>query len=318
MSTPFTEEHTPRFNGITPTSPNDSNSRLKDTVVGGYQTFGPNINNMKTHEDSVGHEFDSQLLLDQYIHKHPTQSRFSLYSMQNIHRLSKLKIDIHATSVASYLPSKTPQIYTFWGVIYRKCCYTHKGMKFILYSNTLLVLLNLFLILYEVVLLLKSSNYLDAHLPITFFICDLIITLILTIEVLLHWYIGYMCSCNEYLCNSTPDNKLDAFVMVLSIFCLTLYVYDFQDSKIESSDIDNLVFLILRIIRDVIRIIRCYLFFKILHENLADFDWDKLDIQEEDFHVHMPVKKMKSVKSDMLWEKYIKEKELHPTVTMLK
>eukprot|EP01083_Nonionella_stella_P176430 617285_1 len=262
-------------------------SHLTTTSLHGYHTFD---------------EYDSQHMLNQCVVKHPNQSWYSMYSMEHMQRMSEL-------SRANGRISARSRVYSCCGTIYRKCCFTASGMKLILSTNILLVLLNIYLIIYEAILLSTSKGYLDTSLPLSFFICDVLITVVLSLEVLLHWHIGYMCNCYQYLCKSTMDNKIDAVVMVLSVLCCILYSTDFDNSE----DMDNFLFLGIRITRDVIRIIRCYFFFRLLHENLA-FDYDQ---NATAFHVQVPLK-TKSVGSNLMWDTFMHHREVQPQCSMYK
>eukprot|EP01083_Nonionella_stella_P197956 727297_1 len=288
---------------------NASHSHLNDLPFQGYNTF--------IAADEGGIEYDKSVAM---INKHPTQSMFSMYSMHCVHSISTLNKQL-SHAFTDFTPPRTEQIYSFCGSLYRNICFTSNGMKLILVINMMLVSLNVFLIVYEGILLSQSSfdeYYLDTNLPKLFFICDLIITVILVIEVVLHWYIGYMCSCAEYLCKSTLDNKVDVIVLILSILCCVLYGTNFE----HSSDIDNLLFLAIRIIRDVIRIVRCYFFFQLIHGNFL-YDFDAQDairrlpsgLQNNNFG---KIRKIKSQKSLLLWDEYKKQRALHPRPTMLK
>ena len=253
--------------------------------------------------------------MSQYINKHPTQSFFSLYNMEYNHRLSRtgtspLKRSRKSSMTSDVTSNAIPEaIYTFCGEWYRKCCFTDIGMKAILAVNISLVLLNLFLIIYQVIIVWNEGfdYYIHSkqHLPLIFFVCDLIITVILIIEVVLHWYIGYLCSCQQYLCFSTWDNKVDLVVMILSVLCCIFYATDFAGS----SDIEEFVFLGIRILRDIIRILRCYFFFKLLRGNLT-FDFSGICGIDEESNPNVPTPKLlklKSKKSKLLWDQYLKK-----------
>lgn len=310
---------------ITPQSSN--NSRLNDiyfqliivsvyinchcllSIYRGYDTFSNN----NIINDDGGIEYESTFYLPQVIEQHPNQSRFSSYSMEYLTRMHSLNKAISTASTKSKQSIPSERIYTFTGELYRRCCFTDTGMKFLLSVNIVLVLLNMFLIIYEIILVFKAGRYhdiLSTNLPIEFFICDLLITIILIIEVLLHWYIGYMCSCWQYLCNSTCDNKIDVIVMTISVICCVLYGTDFDDS----SDIDNLLFLAIRILRDFVRIIRCFFFFKLLRTNL-NYNFDGINQGNPRIS---KLAKLKSAKSQLLWDTFIKQKELNPQASMLK
>ena len=276
----------------------------------GYNTFDNDYIDNRISDDG-GFVYESSYALNELMDKHPTQSHFSLNSMRYDHHLGLLDKALSHRSM--------DKIYSHCGQCYRKCCFTANGMKLMLSVNIMLLLLNLFLIVYEVILILESGAFdkyfRNTHLPDVFFICDLLITFILIVEVLLHWSIGYMCSCREYIGNSTWDNKVDVIVMTLSILCCILYITDYYGSA-DILDVDNMMFLIIRVIRDAIRITRCIFFFRLLQENLAStFD----GIVECDAPITdlKKIHTLKRNKSQRLWDQFVKEREQHPTVTML-
>ena len=277
----------------------------------GYDTFGGECRQFENKiSDDGGIQFESMYNMSQYIDQHPTQSFFSLYNMEYNHRV--VRSPKRKSSVTSSVPIDHA-VYTICGEWYRKCCFTDIGMKAMLAVNISLVLLNLFLIVYQVIIVWNEglSYYLhskhSAPMPIIFFVCDLIITAILIIEVVLHWSIGYLCSCQQYLCYSTWDNKVDLVVMILSVLCCIFYATDFAGS----SDIDNFVFLAIRIMRDIIRIVRCYFFFKLLRGNLT-FDFSEICGIDEESNPKVPTPKLiklKSKRSQLLWDHYLKKSD---------
>eukprot|EP00485_Elphidium_margaritaceum_P007177 CAMPEP_0202710532 /NCGR_PEP_ID=MMETSP1385-20130828/22503_1 /ASSEMBLY_ACC=CAM_ASM_000861 /TAXON_ID=933848 /ORGANISM="Elphidium margaritaceum" /LENGTH=225 /DNA_ID=CAMNT_0049370087 /DNA_START=150 /DNA_END=827 /DNA_ORIENTATION=+ len=167
--------------------------------------------------------------------------------------------------------------------------------------NLMLVLMNVFLVIYEAVLISQHNFAFGTNLPEWFFICDLLITIFLILEVLGHWYIGYDCDCRQFVAISTWDNKVDVMTMLISVVCCALYATDFG----SSSDIDNLLFLSVRISRDIIRIIRCFFFFRLLHGSLS-FDFGR--IQGVDAADNTPMERLKSVKSQLFWKEYVNRK----------
>eukprot|EP01084_Bolivina_argentea_P246514 412546_1 len=48
--------------------------------------------------------------------------------------------------------------YSSFGSIYRKCCFSNIGLKFTICLNALMVLINTFLIIYEIALIIKHDE----------------------------------------------------------------------------------------------------------------------------------------------------------------
>ena len=289
--------------------------------IRGYNTFNGEYRPVfeSRCSDEGGIQFnagDSMYNMSQYINKHPTQSFFSLYNMEYNHRLKRAagaSPMVRNSSAGSSVTSNpiNEAIYSVCGTWYRNCCFTDAGMKAMLVVNISLVLLNLFLIIYQVIIVWNEGFYYYIHakqakpLPIIFFVCDLVITVVLIIEVTLHWSIGYLCSCQQYLCFSTWDNKVDLVVMILSVLCCIFYATDFEGS----SDIEEFIFLAIRIMRDIIRILRCYFFFKLLRGNMT-FDFSGICGIDEESNPNMStpkLMKLKSKKSQFLWDQYLKK-----------
>merc|ERR1712232_1158068 len=107
------------------------------------------------------------------------------------------------------------------------------------------------------------SSYYNLQLPRIYYWFDIILTLILFIEISLHLTAIYKCHiCNYFKYNH--QHKIDILVFLLSLFLLLLYVGD----VFGTSDMDNISFLMLRVVRDCMRFIRCIIFTKFLYDSI--------------------------------------------------
>eukprot|EP00484_Ammonia_sp_Unknown_P020988 CAMPEP_0197031870 /NCGR_PEP_ID=MMETSP1384-20130603/10717_1 /TAXON_ID=29189 /ORGANISM="Ammonia sp." /LENGTH=355 /DNA_ID=CAMNT_0042461447 /DNA_START=197 /DNA_END=1264 /DNA_ORIENTATION=- len=159
------------------------------------------------------------------------------------------------------------QLYTTFGVKYRQFCFSNSGIKFAIFLNVMMVLINSSLIIYEVVLMVNShsfTTYYDAQLPLIYSIFDILLTLILFIEISLHLTAIYKCHVCNYF-KYSHEHKMDILVFFLSLFLCILYIFD----AFGVGDMDNISFLALRMIRDVMRFIRCVIFAKFLWDSIV-------------------------------------------------
>merc|ERR1712154_249814 len=117
-----------------------------------------------------------------------------------------------------------------------------------------------------IVLMIKTDSfttYYDYQLPIIYSLFDILLTLILFIEIGLHLTAIYKCHVCNYF-KYTHQHKIDILVFLLSLFLLMLYAGD----VFGTSDMDNISFLILRVVRDCMRFIRCIIFTKFLYDSI--------------------------------------------------
>merc|ERR1712154_101642 len=117
-----------------------------------------------------------------------------------------------------------------------------------------------------IVLMIKTDSfttYYDYQLPIIYSLFDILLTLILFIEIGLHLTAIYKCHICNYF-KYSHQHKIDILVFLLSLFLLLLYVGD----VFGTSDMDNISFLILRVVRDCMRFIRCIIFTKFLYDSI--------------------------------------------------
>jgi len=91
--------------------------------------------------------------------------------------------------------------YTYCGQCYRKMCFSSCGLKISICINISMITLNTFLIIWEIILILKERSFIDSRLPLWYMICDLFITMVLLIEILFHISGVYRCNlCIFLLC----------------------------------------------------------------------------------------------------------------------
>ena len=149
-----------------------------------------------------------------------------------------------------------------FGRCYRRCCFSALGIKITIFLNLLMILLNSGLIIYEIILIIQDKSLMHTQLPLWYIICDFIITIILFFEMLFTVAAIYKGNICKYF-KSGWECWIDVIVLILSVGCCAAYYFDFADA-----DIDNLTMLFVRVIRDIIRIVRCLWFFKMLYSNL--------------------------------------------------
>ena len=180
-------------------------------------------------------------------------------------------------------------LYTAFSRRYRQFCFSSIGIIFTIFLNILMVLLSTFLIIYECILMVKRylkailclstcvtttttnmlhsdsfSTYYNLQLPRIYYWFDILLTLILFIEISAHLTAIYKCHiCNYFKYNN--QHKIDILVFLLSLFLLLLYVGDVFNLSV----MDNISFLMLRVVRDCMRFIRCIIFTKFLYDSIV-------------------------------------------------
>ena len=145
-----------------------------------------------------------------------------------------------------------------------------------------MVLINTLLIIYEIILMINSKtgkNYYNFKLPIIYTLFDIILTFILFIEITLHLFVIYKCKICEYV-KYNYDHKIDITVFFLSLFLCVIYIGDI----FGISDMDNIGFLIIRIIRDIMRFVRCFIFAKFLYDSIVE--WKKPKKNRNIFNIY--------------------------------
>lgn len=155
--------------------------------------------------------------------------------------------------------------YGEFGMKYRQFCFSSNGIKFSIGLNILMVVINTILIVYEIVLMIKShsfTTYYDAQLPLIYSVIDILLTSILLIEISLHLTAIYKCHICNYF-KYSHDHKIDILVFLLSLFLCILYLFNL----FGASDMDNISFLVVRIFRDIMRVVRCVIFAKFLYDS---------------------------------------------------
>ena len=163
--------------------------------------------------------------------------------------------------------------YDEFGDKYRQFCFSPFGIKFTMILNILMILINTFLICYEIILMVKShsfTTYYDLQLPIIYSVVDILLTLILLIEISLHLTAIYKCHICNYF-KYSHEHKMDVLVFLLSLFLCILYVFNLFDI----SDMDSISFLVVRIFRDIMRFVRCVLFAKFLYDSYVQLSSPK-------------------------------------------
>jgi len=159
-------------------------------------------------------------------------------------------------------------VYNGIGRIYRRICFSPQGIKCSILFNGVMVTMNSALIIYEIVLMAETrawTQYFDLRLPLIYSLFDVVLTVILLIEISLHLTAIYHCDICHYFRYSN-SHKVDVLIFVLS---LTLCIIVLFDVFPQISDMDNMGFLMLRVIRDIMRFVRCIIFMKILYDGIV-------------------------------------------------
>merc|ERR1711971_338446 len=116
-----------------------------------------------------------------------------------------------------------------------------------------MVSLNSTLIIYEIALVIRDHSIVQTTLPIWYIYTDIAVTAILFIEMAFA-----IAAIHDWI--RRWESWIDLLVLFLSIACCVAYLFD-----LENANIDNLTMLFVRICRDLIRVVRCVWFFKMLY-----------------------------------------------------
>lgn len=163
----------------------------------------------------------------------------------------------------------------------RLFCYSKGGLVVQIGVNTVMLILNLFLILYELFKLNPFSEHPQASPP-WFIACDLFIVFVLFVEVLARFAV-FEFSVSSYL--RQWSNAADIIILILSIAACMVYIVE-EDVTTRAQD--NFSFLIIRISRDLIRLVRCFWFISTVYESVVEFDAaDEVIIQTDKFQKSM-------------------------------
>lgn len=165
-------------------------------------------------------------------------------------------------------PRKSSTIYSKYGRIYRKTCYSTNGLLFTIILNLCMIIINTFLLFYEFYLIFTHGLilYSTFKLPLFFIIFDICLTFILFVEITLHLLVIYKCQLCKYM-QYGSEHKIDILVFLVSLF---LCVFS-MDDMFGISDFDNIGFLFVRILRDILRFIRCLIFGKFLYDSIIQW-----------------------------------------------
>merc|ERR1719334_1659244 len=108
------------------------------------------------------------------------------------------------------------------------------------------------------------STYYDMRLPMVYSLFDVALMLILCAEISLQLAALYECRVCRYL-DFSAEHKADVLVFLLSLLLCVFFLFN----VFGVSDVDNMGFLALRIVRDGMRIVRCVLFAKFLYDGVV-------------------------------------------------
>ncbi len=141
-------------------------------------------------------------------------------------------------------------------------CFSRLGLALQIIFNAIFIVLNAFLIIFELIISSPES----ANTELWFIVLDISLVCALVVEVLLR-QLEFGCNFPRY-CAKT-ENKVDMLVVVLSVGCLSFYIWDFEHANNASTP--QYIMVSLRIVRDVVRTIRVIFFIKSLYNTIVDF-----------------------------------------------
>lgn len=188
--------------------------------------------------------------------------------------IDMVEMERHKATEYSTESMEEEDCYSEIGEFYRRICFSPKGIKFSILLNGLMVTMNSALIIYEFVLMAQSrawTVYYDLRLPLIYSLFDVALTVILSLEISLHLTAIYRCHICHYFRYSN-SHKVDVLIFVLSLMLCIFVLFDVFP---EISDMDNMGFLMLRIIRDIMRFVRCIIFTKILYDSIVQLNTPK-------------------------------------------
>ena len=113
--------------------------------------------------------------------------------------------------------------------------------------------------------------YYNLRLPLIYSLFDVVLTVVLLIEISLHLTAIYRCHLCHYFRYSN-SHKADVLIFVLSLMLCIIVLFDVFPGV---SDMDNMGFLMLRIVRDIMRFVRCIIFTKILYDSIVQLNTPK-------------------------------------------
>lgn len=157
----------------------------------------------------------------------------------------------------------------------RQSCYTPTGYYIQLSSALFMCIIQLYLIVYELFYLNPFSSHPKAT-PDWFVYMDLFIICYLFVECVIH-FIEYEFTWQLYI--RSKENQFDLVVLVASLIVAVLYIWELPaeisahaDEQTANIQTDNLTFLSLRIVRDVVRMFRVVFFINLLRKTVVRYD----------------------------------------------
>jgi len=139
-------------------------------------------------------------------------------------------------------------------------CHSKYGYGLQITLNLSMLLLNLYLIVYEF-LYLRPFSYQAIPSPEWFIVCDILIVVVLFLEIAVR-YAEYEFDWRGYF--REFGNLGDVLVLLVSIAVLIIYFYE---DDVTARAQDNLSLLFVRIFRDIVRLFRCVWFMFTLYES---------------------------------------------------
>merc|ERR1712062_198550 len=149
-------------------------------------------------------------------------------------------------------------------------CHSKYGYGLQITLKLSMLLLNLYLIVYEF-LYLRPFSYQAIPSPEWFIVCDILIVVVLFLEIAVRYaeyefdWRGYFREVRE----SIFGNLGDVLVLIVSIAVLIIYFYE---DDVTARAQDNLSLLFVRIFRDIVRLFRCVWFMFTLYESVVVFE----------------------------------------------
>jgi len=157
----------------------------------------------------------------------------------------------------------------------RQACYTRTGYCIQLTSALFMCILQLYLIFYEFIYLNPFSEH--PEMTPDWFVCtDLFIICYLLVECTIH-FVEYEFSWSLYI--RSKENQFDIVVFIASLIVAILYIWEIPEERNaadvksrQSMETDNLTFLALRVVRDIVRMFRVIFFINLLKNTVIKYD----------------------------------------------
>lgn len=169
-------------------------------------------------------------------------------------------------------------IHTPLGHYIKRKCLSSYCLYFQLGFNVWMMFLNTFLIGVDSYYIYMGKS--DLLIDQSWFIAlDVFVVVVLVIDFCARLWIEHLCDIAEYMRENTA--RLDAVVVVLSVAALTLYIYEQKEHSVSRSAEAETMLLILRILRDIVRLARTISFVQMFMQSLSELRLGNSDLSYE-------------------------------------